>query len=1349
MTDRTEEATLDGETLGVGSVESRIAEAAPSIAAPAPATSMSSLVSSFDWSATPLGPKEHWPPSLRSVVHIVLTSRFAMWMGWGPELTFLYNDAYARMTLGKKHPWALGRPSSEVWAEIWKDIGPRIASVLETGKATWDEELLLFLERSGFPEETYHTFSYSPLTDDSGALVGNLCVVTEETDRIVGDRRLASLRDLAAQLTATTSEEAVFAATARVLGANDKDLPFTLTYLFDEVGQATLVSRTGIGADHPAAPSRIAMSDASSWPAASLYERAAPILVEDAGERLGPLPAGAWDTPPRQALMVPISRPGQERPAGFLVIGVNPYRPLGDAYSGFVTLLAGQIASSLANVRGYAEARARAEALAELDRAKTEFFSNVSHEFRTPLTLMIGPTEDLLADASQPLAPPQREQLALVHRNELRLLKLVNALLDFSRIEAGRMQASIEREDLAALTTDVASTFRSAIEKAGLRFDVDCPPWPADRAPAYVDRDLWEKIVLNLLSNAFKHTFAGAITVRLRARDAHAELTVRDTGIGISADQLPHVFERFHRVPNARSRTHEGAGIGLALVRELVRLHGGSVSAESDTGRGTAFTVTLPLGSQHLPEDRMGRRAVEASGATSQTGIAHLEEALRWDDRSVSMTDAAVSLEPSRMGSGPRVLLAEDNADMRDYATRLLRDAGFAVEAVGDGVAALASVRRNTPDMVLTDVMMPQRDGFALLAALRGDPATAEIPVVMLSARAGEEARVEGFAAGADDYLVKPFSARELVARVRATVQLARLRKDAAAARRRGQEAEAAVAVSEEKYRSLFETMEQGYCLSELVRDEQGRAIDFLMLELNPAFERLIGLPVAQVRGRNASEVFPALEPWWVDAYERVIRDGRPERLEQEFKELGRWFEVHVYPRGGDHFALLFNDITERRQMDERLRESEARQAYLLKLSDAMRPLEDPIQLEAEACRILGEHLVANHAYYVRIDEVTDVAVVERDHVGGGVASLVSEYPLAAFRWVAPLFKLGYPVVVPDIRTSELVPEADRGAMAAARVIAFVAVPLVKHGELVGALCVAESEPRQWSASEVALVQETAERLWAGVERARAEAAMRSAKQVAEAANSAKSDFLAAMSHELRTPLNGIAGHVQLIQLGIHGPVTPEQGMALDRIHRSEQHLLSLINDILNFAKLEAGRVEYELTDLPLAEVVADVSAIIEPQLAVKGITYRADVALDTMVRGDREKLRQVLLNLLSNAVKFTESGGRVWIDVSMDTDSMPGTVLLRVSDTGCGIPSEKHEAIFEPFVQLRRSLTQGGEGTGLGLSISRDLARGMGGELTVQSVEGDGATFTLVLPAGRSQGSAVRKQESGTAAAL
>jgi PAS domain S-box-containing protein len=786
-------------------------------------------LAAVDWAATPLGRPGSWPQSLQTAVDILLSSRFPMWMAWGPQLTFFCNAAYRRDTLGRKYPWALGRPASEVWEEIWDDIGPRIDIVLATGKATWDEGLLLFLERSGYPEESYHTFSYSPLRDDDGAVVGMLCVVREDTERVIGERRMATLRDLGSDPSVVRTEQETLEFSGRQLVRNRQDLPFTLTYLFDDDGvTARLAASTGIAAGHSAAPAALAAGDQNpAWPVAT------PLLGETAladldGGRFPGLPTGPWREPPVQALIVPLGRQGAA-PYGFLVAALNRYRPLDEGYRAFAGLVAGHLAAGIASARSFRDQQRRAEALAELDRAKTTFFSNISHEFRTPLTLIMGPAQELqrlLADAG----PQVREELEVISRNALRLGRLVNALLDFSRIEAGRMQASYEPADIAPVTAELASVFRSAVDRAGLAFEVDCPPLPD---PVYLDRGMWEKVVLNLLSNALKFTFDGAIRVAVRAEDGQAVVTVADTGIGVPAHEMPRLFERFHRIENARSRSNEGSGIGLALVQELIQLHGGTITVSSAEGKGTTFTIRLPFGDAHLPADALVSTGHAAT--VSATADPFIQEALRWLPGTMRADDDAdagplpgelapgsaadPATQSGRVPSGrvvpARVLVADDNADMREYLARLLRTAGYHVTLVTDGQAALAAVRVGLPDLVISDVMMPRLDGLGLVAAVRADARTAGVPVLLLSARAGEEASVEGLRAGADDYLVKPFSAVELLARVRSNLEMARFRNRESQFRR-----------------TLVDALQEGF----FVTDQEGT-----ILEANQAFLTLVG----------------------------------------------------------------------------------------------------------------------------------------------------------------------------------------------------------------------------------------------------------------------------------------------------------------------------------------------------------------------------------------------------------------------------------------------------------------------------------------------------------------------------
>jgi PAS domain S-box-containing protein len=892
------------------------------------------LVRELDWTQTPLGAIETWPQSLKTVVRTLLTSRFAMWMSWGPELTFLYNDDYARMTLGKKHPWALGKPSSEVWKEIWNDIGPRIKRVLETGEATWDEALLLFLERSGYREETYHTFSYSPLSGDDGSIAGHLCVVTEETDRVIGERRLKTLRSLAGELSKAITEEDVFASIARCLGENQQDLPFTLLYTFTQGGKkASLACQTGTG-DHPAvSPSSIdvAIND-EIWPLGDLLGGKDSLIVENLQERFESIPSGFWDKSPWRALLLPITSQGLDIPAGVIVMGLNPYRPLDVSYGGFANLIAVQIAASIASVRAYQAEKMRAEALAEIDRAKTAFFNNVSHEFRTPLTLMLGPLQDLLSRSQTHLSPTAKEQLELANRNGARLLRLVNTLLDFSRIEAGRVQAVYQATDLSTFTAELASVFRSATERAGLKLVVDCVPF---KELAYVDRDMWEKIVLNLISNAFKFTFEGGITVSLRAVGHSAELRVQDTGVGIPAVEIPKLFDRFHRVPNARSRTHEGSGIGLALVHELVKLHRGSMRVESTVGQGSAFIISVPLGQDHLATSQVGGDRPLSSTATGAAPF--VQEALRWlpdtglgtppSELSSDYELMAVPCPPVSLDAGTgrsRVLIADDNADMRQYLVRLLSER-FDTVAVANGRAALEAVQQQLPDLILSDVMMPEVDGFGLLREVRRNSETRTIPIILLSARAGEESRVEGIDAGADDYLVKPFSARELIARVQTHLQLAQVRR----------EADHAIRESEVKLQLSLKASAMGvfYWYPQEDRTESDPRV-LEIFGISSTDELTLAAALATMlhpedRDRYARSVARSLDPALDGKLEEEIRVRLPDGSNHWLSVTAK-MEFAGSPPKPVRMAGLIGDITDRKNIEEALKWRAAQYQTLL-----------------------------------------------------------------------------------------------------------------------------------------------------------------------------------------------------------------------------------------------------------------------------------------------------------------------------------------------------------------------------------------------------------------------------------
>ena len=434
---------------------------------------------------------------------------------------------------------------------------------------------------------------------------------------------------------------------------------------------------------------------------------------------------------------------------------------------------------------------------------------------------------------------------------------------------------------------------------------------------------MWEKIVLNLLSNAFKFTMQGSVRVSLlpSADASHVVLTVRDTGAGIPPEELPRLFERFHRVEGATGRTFEGSGIGLALVQELVRLHGGQIAVDSEPGVGSIFTVSIPLGTAHLPPERIAE--AQPDGPDERRTQKYVAEARRWlpvagpvEDRETLAAQVHDADRPGGLpaGRGGRLLLADDNADMRDYVRRLLEGRGYEVEAVADGRAALEAIRRAPPDLVLSDVMMPELDGFGLLAAIRGDERLRGIPVLLLSARAGEEARVEGVSAGADDYLTKPFSAQELIARVDANVSLARARREALQA-----------------LRSLNETLETRVAERTRERDRLWRLSRDLMvavkpdttaIAINPAWTETLGWDETALLGTRLLELVHPDDLPGVQSALALLATGRSAQAECRIRHRSgeyRTIEWSAAPDDGVVYAVG-RDVTEARAAEERLR---------------------------------------------------------------------------------------------------------------------------------------------------------------------------------------------------------------------------------------------------------------------------------------------------------------------------------------------------------------------------------------------------------------------------------------------
>jgi signal transduction histidine kinase len=744
-------------------------------------STMDGLLRRIDWAGTSIGTPDKWPGTWRAAVRMVLDSFAPMVLLLGEEMLLVYNDACIPV-VGGKHPRCLGKGAAAEWPEIWSSIiEPMVRHVMTTNEPAGSEDLYLPLERNGYPEETHMMFGVSAVREDDGAPTALLVTLRETTERVLIARLGACLDALSTRcFPAETPQEACDIA-SDVMNQYLRDLPFTLMYLVDADGRhARLAAHSGLTSVVPEiAPPVAALNGATAadtWHVARVVQSQMSAESEGVRERVTPhLRDPAFS--PHLVMTVPLADPGGGV-GGVLVMGTNPMRPP-DQGRRLSTAVAARLTTAIANAKVKQQERKRVEALAELDRAKTLFLSDVSHEFRTPITLLLSPLDEVLSRRSLNVA--DRELLMTSRRAATRLLKLVQSLLDFSRVEAGRMQVAFEPTDLGTLTADLASLFRSTFERAKIRLVVDSPPLTE---AVYVDRDMWEKIVLNLLSNAFKFTLSGEVKVTLGMQADHVVLEVRDTGSGIAEDDLPHVFERFRRGRTERARSAEGTGIGLSLVQELVKLHGGELELASEVDRGTTFTVKLRRGAKHLPAEQIGvgsRKNVAAGAAP------YIEEISGWigdiDDaplpsgKAAKRESARRADPPPHADSAERILVVDDNADMRRYLKRILQE-HWKVETATDGMLALTRIRKSAPDLVIADLMMPGLDGLGLLRALRDDANCAGVPVMVLSARANEDASVDALSAGADDYLPKPFSARELIARV--AVQLARARLRAA-----------------------------------------------------------------------------------------------------------------------------------------------------------------------------------------------------------------------------------------------------------------------------------------------------------------------------------------------------------------------------------------------------------------------------------------------------------------------------------------------------------------------------------------------------------------------------------------
>lgn len=1310
---------------------------------------MAALIQAFNWGATAIGAPETWSPALRMMVPLLLANRFPLLLWWGPDYIQIYNDPY-RPIPGDKHPKSLGQPARECWPEIWHIIGPLIDTPFHGGPATWSEDLELVINRAGFFEETHFTVAYSAVPDETAprGIGGVLATVHEITEEIVGQRRVMALRDLSSAVEVKNAAEACAIAAAS-LANYAKDIPFALLYLTGADGrEATLAAAMGIGMAPEIAPPVILLSQAGgngTWPLEAAQRTGEMQVLEDLGSKFAQVPPGPWADPPDCAVVAPIRANIAHQFYGFFVAGVSSRLRLDAGYKDFLRLATSQIATAIANARAYEEERRRAEALAEIDRAKTAFFSNVSHEFRTPLTLMLGPIEEMLKDPTR-LSPGDLAQLTTAHRNSLRLLKLVNSLLDFSRIEAGRSKATYLPLDLAPLTNELCLHFHSAMQAAGLKFVVDCAPLPE---PVYADREMWETIVLNLLSNAFKFTFDGAITVRLNGIGDHMVLSVADTGVGIPDAELPRIFERFHRVEGSRGRTFEGTGIGLALIQELVKLHGGTIEVQSSVGEGATFTVRLPFGKAHLPQDRIGGlgdgafdHAFSAVRPEAFTG-----EVLTW----ISATDLAQPTVATERTSGeaaanrPRILLADDNSDMREYIAHIL-GGQYELVAVSDGRAALEEARRARPDLVLSDIMMPRLDGFGLLQEIRADERLRDLPVVFLSARAGGEARTEGVAAGADDYLTKPFNARELLARVQTHVQMARWRKETELALR---QSEGLLSADLYALRRIQQVRMRLTGSAEL----QAR-----LSEILAAAADIIGTDKGSIQLYDPKS----------GALRIVAHQGFGERFLRRFFDKGASMVCHEAARKLQR--VVWENIADAPEL-------EGTEDLQVLLGDGIQAIQSTplVSLDGRLLGVLNNHFRMPHRPNERelgyIDLLARMAAdfIERWHGERALRESEARFRAAAMGSSDIVFRMNADwTEMRDLTGAEFIAgalEPDRNWIESyihpddrpkAREASEEAIRSKSTFEFEHRILRAGGSV-SWAISRIVPIFGEAGEIveWFGTvkdvtERKKAEEKFRETQRLESLGLLA-----GGIAHDFNNLLTGVLGNASL--LAEEFPERSAAARIVDGLTEAAERMARLTSQMLAYS----GRGHFVVEAVDVSDQVDRITGLIHASIP-KNVNLKLSLAKELpLVDVDVSQLQQVIMNLVINAAESIGEGeGSVEVKTAVErvadeelqnnvaqTSPPPGEyVCLTVKDAGCGMDEETRSRIFDPFFTTKFT------GRGLGLSSVIGIVRGHKGLITVESHAGEGAAFRVFFPISattRARGRATAVTTSGKGVVL
>ncbi len=1233
----------------------------------------------YDWSKTSLGPVSSWPQSLRTCVRIMLSSRQPIWIGWGKDLIKLYNDPY-KAIVGGKHPWALGTPASIVWKDIWKDIEHMLHQVMDNDEGTYVESQLLIMERNGYPEETYYTFSYTPIPGDDGSTAGMICANTDDTDRIISERQLRTLTQLGKNLTDCKSNKEIIEKTINTLKENPYDFPFALFRIISD-NKAILAQSTELGPSEKIITSEL---DLNADNELSLIIRKAIAskkiqLFENISQRVGQMPKGAWGIAPEKAIVLPIIQTGIKDPFGVLVIGLNPFRLWDEKYLSFFSLVSDQVATSFADVHVLKEERKRIEALSELDKAKTIFFSNISHEFRTPLTLLLGPIEETINDPADVEANKLRMEVA--YNNALRMQKLVNTLLDFSRIEAGRLEGKFSRVDICTFTNNLVSSFRSAIESVGMKLAFNCEEIHDE---VYVDTDMWEKIVLNLVSNAFKYSKKGTIDIRVKQVKNNVQFSVKDSGTGIPKDQLELIFNRFHRIENTDGRSLEGTGIGLSMVKELVKLHFGKISVSSQLGKGSLFTVSIPVGKGHLQESRI--IGLDPTANVSTQADVFVREALKWnaedveDPDYINMDSSVDNIIHSADISSKKykVVLADDNLDMRAYMERLLSSQYQVINAV-NGEDAFNKIIRHNPDLLLSDIMMPKLDGFGLLKKIRNHPDRKNLPVIFLSARADEEAKVEGLDAGADDYLVKPFSSKELLARVDANIKIAKSR-----------------IAAENNLRRVI--MQSPVAMAILMGDQF----------------------IIEMANQKALEV-------WGKKYEEVINQSAmkafPELIEQGFDKIlsgvyttGKPFIANEMPvtliRKGIPETLFINFIY------EPLNDSEGKIQGIVGVGiDVSEQVKARTKIE-QSQKELNE--MANvMPQLVWVGDPDGKVIYYNDRVAEYEGASKNEE--GTWDWetmIHPEDQAATMIAWNAAIKTGTVYQAEHRAKKTDGNFRWLLSRGIPYKDENGSIV-------KWfgTATDIHASKEQAQILEEEIKKRTKE--LNDLNLSLAQSNKELQQFAHVASHDLKEPIRKIKTFTGRLAADQENIITEKSREYINKVNSAADRMLKMIEGVLDYSMLNAQEQKLEIVDLN--EIVKNIETDLELIITQKSAKIFCDEL--PSISGAAILLYQLFYNLINNSLKFSRPGKAPVIEIksSRIKKDNQDIAVITVTDNGIGFEQEYAENIFNTFTRLNSKDQY--EGTGLGLSLCKRIVERHQGSIRAESNLQNGSRFIIEMP--------------------